>query len=82
MMDGSVMHAKRVKLGKGANVFISVWNLHRNPHLWDNPTKFDPSRWAAPKAPFSPLTSWKGNHSLILVVYCLHPAFILPSSKF
>mmetsp|Transcript_26408 Transcript_26408/g.61203 ORF Transcript_26408/g.61203 Transcript_26408/m.61203 type:complete len:600 (+) Transcript_26408:244-2043(+) len=57
--DG-VMQEKTVKLGKGANVFISVWNLHRNPNLWDEPNKFDPSRWAGRKEPFSDLTSWKG----------------------
>jgi cytochrome P450 len=55
-----VMHERGVKLSKGANVFISVWNLHRNPLLWDNPTTFDPSRFTKPKAPFHDLTSWKG----------------------
>ena len=29
----------------GADFFISVWNLHRNPRLWDNPDKFDPDRF-------------------------------------
>mmetsp|Transcript_1603 Transcript_1603/g.4035 ORF Transcript_1603/g.4035 Transcript_1603/m.4035 type:complete len:641 (+) Transcript_1603:133-2055(+) len=57
--DG-VMQEKTVKLGKGANVFISVWNLHRNPNLWDEPNTFNPLRWDKKKEPFSDLTSWKG----------------------
>jgi cytochrome P450 len=26
-------------------MFISTWNLHRSPDLWENPEKFDPTRW-------------------------------------
>ena len=25
--------------------FISVWNLHRNPRLWEEPDKFNPDRF-------------------------------------
>ena len=32
-------------LGKGADVFIAVWNLHRSPHLWEKPDVFDPKRF-------------------------------------
>lgn len=34
--------------GKGADLFISVWNLHRSPHLWERPTEFDPTRYDRP----------------------------------
>ncbi|XP_031403730.1 protein LUTEIN DEFICIENT 5, chloroplastic [Punica granatum] len=30
---------------RGEDVFISVWNLHRSPHLWDDADKFNPERW-------------------------------------
>ncbi|ESW11745.1 hypothetical protein PHAVU_008G056400 [Phaseolus vulgaris] len=30
---------------RGEDIFISVWNLHRSPKLWDNADKFEPERW-------------------------------------
>jgi beta-ring hydroxylase len=30
---------------RGEDVFISLWNLHRAPHLWENPEDFNPERW-------------------------------------
>lgn len=27
------------------DIFISVWNLHRSPHIWDDADKFNPERW-------------------------------------
>ncbi|TXG48627.1 hypothetical protein EZV62_024502 [Acer yangbiense] len=32
-------------LGKGEDFFISVWNLHHSPHLWEDAEKFNPERW-------------------------------------
>lgn len=29
---------------QGADIFISVWNLHRDPANWDRPHEFDPDR--------------------------------------
>ena len=29
----------------GTDFFISVWNLHRNPRLWEEPDKFNPDRF-------------------------------------
>jgi len=34
-----------VKILRGTDIFISTWNLHRSPELWENPEKYDPSRW-------------------------------------
>jgi cytochrome P450 len=34
-----------VKLLRGTDMFISTWNLHRSPELWEDPEKFDPTRW-------------------------------------
>lgn len=30
---------------KGEDIFISVWNLHRSPQLWEDAEKFWPERW-------------------------------------
>ena len=32
--DGNGMQHKGVSISEGANIFVSVWNLHRNPRLW------------------------------------------------
>lgn len=32
-------------IGKGCDLFISVWNLHRSPHLWKDPNEFRPERF-------------------------------------
>eukprot|EP01024_Parvocaulis_polyphysoides_P020293 TRINITY_DN19432_c0_g1_i2.p1 TRINITY_DN19432_c0_g1~~TRINITY_DN19432_c0_g1_i2.p1 ORF type:complete len:613 (+),score=102.56 TRINITY_DN19432_c0_g1_i2:96-1934(+) len=32
-------------IGRGADLFISTWNLHRSPQLWENPDDFDPDRF-------------------------------------
>jgi len=34
-----------VKILRGTDIFISTWNLHRSPELWENPESFDPTRW-------------------------------------
>ncbi|XP_022746358.1 protein LUTEIN DEFICIENT 5, chloroplastic-like isoform X1 [Durio zibethinus] len=30
---------------RGEDIFISIWNLHRSPSLWQDPEKFNPERW-------------------------------------
>ena len=37
-----------VRVLRGTDMFISTWNLHRSPDLWDQPEKFDPTRWDRP----------------------------------
>ncbi|KAF8062011.1 CYP97B2 [Scenedesmus sp. PABB004] len=32
-------------IGPGADLFISVWNLHHSPHLWADPEAFRPERF-------------------------------------
>jgi len=37
-----------IKLLRGTDIFISTWNLHRSPDLWEDPEKFDPTRFDRP----------------------------------
>jgi cytochrome P450 len=32
-------------IGAGADLFISVWNLHHSPYLWKDPDEFNPDRF-------------------------------------
>lgn len=42
-IDDDVLGEYPIK--KGEDIFISLWNLHRSPHLWDDADKFEPERW-------------------------------------
>jgi cytochrome P450 family 97 subfamily B polypeptide 3 len=46
-LDGS-LQPEAVRIIKGTDFFLSVWNLHRSPLLWDAPDVFDPERWRRP----------------------------------
>mmetsp|Transcript_22568 Transcript_22568/g.51197 ORF Transcript_22568/g.51197 Transcript_22568/m.51197 type:complete len:731 (+) Transcript_22568:200-2392(+) len=37
-----------IKVLRGTDIFISTWNLHRAPEYWDEPEKYDPTRWERP----------------------------------
>lgn len=37
-----------IKILRGTDMFISTWNLHRSPDLWENPETYDPTRWERP----------------------------------
>lgn len=37
-----------IKVLRGTDIFISTWNLHRSPDLWENPEQYDPTRWDRP----------------------------------
>jgi len=36
---------KGYEIKAGSDIFISTWNLHRSPQLWDRPDEFDPERF-------------------------------------
>jgi len=36
---------KGYEIKAGSDIFISTWNLHRSPELWDRPDQFDPERF-------------------------------------
>jgi cytochrome P450 family 97 subfamily B polypeptide 3 len=38
--------AQGYPIGKGADLFISVWNLHRSPYLWRDPDVYRPERFS------------------------------------
>ena len=40
--------ADGVKVLRGTDMFISTWNFHRSPDLWENPETFDPTRYERP----------------------------------
>lgn len=48
-----------VKILRGTDIFISTWNLHRSPELWDNAEKYDPTRWERPFKNMG-VTGWEG----------------------
>nr|WP_036288796.1 cytochrome P450 [Methylosinus sp. PW1] len=37
-------------ISKKSSVFVAIWSLHRNERLWEEPTAFDPDRFAPEKA--------------------------------
>ncbi|WPY94816.1 cytochrome P450 [Limimaricola variabilis] len=37
-------------LGRGTQVVLSPWHLHRHERLWRDPDVFDPDRWSRPEA--------------------------------
>ena len=61
-----------VKLKKGMDVFISVWNLHRHPECWEEPDKFDPFRF---KRPYSNpgVKNWAGFRPELVSPQSLYP---------
>ncbi|KAL0400052.1 UNVERIFIED_CONTAM: cytochrome [Sesamum radiatum] len=42
----------------GTDLFVSVYNLHRSPHFWDNPDDFEPERFLVQK--LSQVEGWAG----------------------
>jgi len=48
-----------IKVLRGTDIFVSTWNLHRSPDLWENPEKYDPTRWER-KFTNDNIKGWKG----------------------
>jgi len=46
--QGSSAMKDGINILRGTDIFISTWNLHRSPELWENPYTFDPTRWERP----------------------------------
>lgn len=62
-LDGDVLPAGaagfQATIPRGADIFVSTWNLHRSADLWEEPLRYNPDRWAKP---FSnpKVEGWKG----------------------
>lgn len=60
-LPGGLTNLDEIPLNKGADIFISVWNLHRSPTLWENPDEFRPERFAERReAPKEWADKWNG----------------------
>lgn len=46
--QGSSIMKDGIKVLRGTDIFVSTWNLHRSPDLWEDPLEFDPTRWERP----------------------------------
>mmetsp|Transcript_491 Transcript_491/g.1145 ORF Transcript_491/g.1145 Transcript_491/m.1145 type:complete len:647 (+) Transcript_491:75-2015(+) len=75
---GGGVQENKVKIIKGTDFFLSVWNLHRSPLLWEDPEKFDPERWRKPTPQAivdkfnegrDPGTEWKGYKPDLSTLY-------------
>lgn len=45
---------------RGADIFISVYNLHRDPAVWPQPDTFDPERFLRPYSNKAARPDWDG----------------------
>ncbi|CAH1100870.1 unnamed protein product [Psylliodes chrysocephalus] len=56
-------------LPKGSNIIIPIYDLHRNPVVWENPEKFDPDRFLpdniAKRHPFAYIPFSAGSRNCI-----------------
>ena len=61
-----------IKVLRGTDIFISTWNLHRAPEYWENPEKYDPTRW---ERPFNNpgITGWDGFNPDKVTDFQLYP---------
>ena len=46
--QGSSEMKNGIKILRGTDIFISTWNLHRSPELWEDALTYDPTRWDRP----------------------------------
>ena len=50
---------KETRIMRGTDIFLAIYNIHRDPAYWENPDKFDPERFLRPfKNPDRP--GWNG----------------------
>jgi cytochrome P450 len=54
---------KGYQIGKGTDLFISVWNLHRSPLIWKDADEFKPGRFDEAIEAQGPWPGYDGNFS-------------------
>ncbi|MEM7369498.1 MAG: cytochrome P450 [Bacteroidota bacterium] len=74
------------QIKKGMIITCAIFHLHRNPHLWENPERFDPDRFSAeqqksrPKSHYLPFGAGPrmciGNHFAMMEMQLLLAAMI------
>lgn len=70
-----------IKVLRGTDIFISTWNLHRAPEYWENPEKYDPTRWERPfKNPG--IKGWEGYDPDKMSDFMLYPNEIVSDYTF
>ena len=58
-LDAEGLSESPFHVARGADVFVSTWNLHRSEDLWDEPLRFNPDRWAT-EFKNEKIEGWKG----------------------
>jgi hypothetical protein len=58
----------------GADLFISVWNLHHSPYLWKDPDTFRPERFDEVNTNPDFGDKWAGTPTLLQALFLLYPA--------
>lgn len=48
------------KISRGTDIFMAVYNIHRDPELWENPDDFDPERFLRPTSNPGTRPEWEG----------------------
>ena len=50
----------KTKISRGTDIFLSIYNIHRDPQLWKNPDTFDPERFLRPASNKENRPEWQG----------------------
>jgi cytochrome P450 len=48
------------KISRGTDIFMAIYNIHRDPELWENPDDFDPERFLRPTSNPGARPEWEG----------------------
>lgn len=57
------------KVSRGTDFFIALYNIHRDPELWENPDKFDPERFLRPTSNKAVRPEWNGYEPNLASLY-------------
>jgi len=65
----------KIRLARGADVFLSTWALHKDPALWEAPESYDPTRFSRPFKPIEGVSpaGWSGYDPALVPPTALYP---------